>query len=256
MVKAENPRADMWKGIAAAVAVVFSMFVAGGVQSYVEATESARQAEALAQRAQARAVTAHDRAQRLRSRADSLQRVAELRHPETLWLARVIYSETNRPHEMYYVAWVVRNRVENHFRGKSTYRSVALDPKQFSAFNRGRVLRQHYMTLNTLDVGRSSTRFGQFKSALHIAHEVRTAPAIARPFHKNTMYFYSQVSMPGHAHAPWVDKFQYVHASDNITPWRFRFYKDPQCRLCGNRESNIKYASNNEDFSGRPSQSR
>jgi hypothetical protein len=54
---------------------------------------------------------------------------------DVLWLARVIYSETKRPHEQELVAWVVRNRVETAYRGKDTYRSTVLDPWQFSAFN-------------------------------------------------------------------------------------------------------------------------
>ncbi|WP_243663594.1 cell wall hydrolase [Rhodothermus marinus] len=66
---------------------------------------------------------------------------------ETLWLARVIYSETKRPEEMELVAWVVRNRVETRFRGKATYRDVVLDPFQFSAFIPYNPRRQYYMRL-------------------------------------------------------------------------------------------------------------
>lgn len=171
----------------------------------------------------------------LHQKVDSLKLVAQLRHPETLWLARAIYSETNRPEEMRLVAWVIRNRVEQNFRGKSTYKDVVLDPKQFSAFNRSNGLREYYMTKTTADVDNSD--LGQrWKKALVIANEVRTRPPVFRPFSKKTLYFYSEVSMPRwKPHPHWRSKFERVSvvATDPINVQRFRFYKDPKCRLCG-----------------------
>uniref|UniRef100_UPI000A985E42 cell wall hydrolase n=1 Tax=Rhodothermus marinus TaxID=29549 RepID=UPI000A985E42 len=65
----------------------------------------------------------------------AFRRLSPLEQDEVLWLARCIYSESNRPEEQRLVAWVVRNRVETRYRG-DTYREVVLEPRQFSAFNR------------------------------------------------------------------------------------------------------------------------
>ena len=60
---------------------------------------------------------------------------------EILYLARVIYSETKRPSEMPYIAWVIRNRVEMGHRafdyevGKNSYKGAALAKSQFSGMN-------------------------------------------------------------------------------------------------------------------------
>jgi hypothetical protein len=66
---------------------------------------------------------------------------------ETLWLARVIFSETKRPDEQVLVAWVVRNRVDTRYRGRSSYQGVVLDPWQFSAFLPGSEKAAHYTSL-------------------------------------------------------------------------------------------------------------
>src|SRR5690606_41478736 len=102
--------------------------------------------------------------------------------PETLWLARCIYSETKRPEEMELVAWVVRNRVETRYRGRSSYRDVVLDPFQFSAFNPNNPKRSFYSTLDT------RRPIGSWQRALTIAHSVRQAEAEYRPFSMQTRH--------------------------------------------------------------------
>ena len=140
---------------------------------------------------------------------------------ETLWLARVIYSETKRPQEQELVAWVVRNRVETGYRGKHSYRDVVLDPMQFSAFN-GEPTRSFYSGL-----GVRSAHPG-WQRALAIAHEVKDAPAIQRPFSVETRHFYSEQSMVGRRHPVWAEGKAAVEPvrEMELEARRFRFVPD------------------------------
>src|SRR5690554_7236907 len=81
---------------------------------------------------------------------------------EMLWLARCIYSESDRPHEQELVAWVVRNRVETGYRGR-TYREVVLEDRQFSAFNDPTPRRARILALD------ASSRSAPWRTALAIA---------------------------------------------------------------------------------------
>src|SRR5690606_33922553 len=92
---------------------------------------------------------------------------------EILWLARCIYSESDRAHEQRLVAWVVRNRVETRFRG-DTYRDVVLEERQFSAFNEPTPRRARILALT------HDSRQPAWRSALEIAREVYHAPPSAR----------------------------------------------------------------------------
>lgn len=141
---------------------------------------------------------------------------------ETLWLARVIYSETKRPAEQELVAWVVRNRVETSYRGKADYRSAVLDPFQFSAFNPGDRKRQHYSNLT------HTSQAPGFNRAIAIAHTVRNADARFRPFSQNTRHFYSERSMVGVRHPAWAAHGQKVspERAFNLDERRFRFFAD------------------------------
>ena len=139
--------------------------------------------------------------------------------PETLWLARCIYSESDRPHEQELVAWVVRNRVATGHRGKRTYRDVVLDPKQFSAFNAGAPRRSFYMNLDPDD------RATGWRRALLIASYVRRAPWSQRPFEINVQHFYSEISMVGRKHPTWAAGRTPVRPNRafELDPLRFRF---------------------------------
>lgn len=230
-----NPEADKWKGILMATVVIMLLVSAGFLNHYFQVKQFADSAEPIIQD-----LSAERRA--LARQRDSLEKLARLRHPDTRWLARVIYSETKQPHEQRLVAWVVRNRVESHFRGKDTYREVALDSKQFSAFNRGNGLREYYITKNTSDLRSSERKDEAWARALVIADKVRRAPAISRPFSRYTFYFYSQVSMPSwKPHPEWKPLFDRVdsRSMERVDPMRFRFYKDPECRLCGNESGRM-----------------
>ena len=141
---------------------------------------------------------------------------------ETLWLARCIFSETKRPHEQELVAWVVRNRVETQYRGKSTYRDVVLDPMQFSAFNEGSRKREYYMGLGP------DAKVTGWQTALRIAHDVRWSDAEQwRPFSHSTRHFYSEQSMVDAQHPDWASGYNPVAPARDYTiaSHRFRFYE-------------------------------
>ena len=145
---------------------------------------------------------------------------AEVDEP-TLWLARVIYSETKLRHEQELVAWVVRNRVETAYRGKSTYREVILDPYQFSAFNPGSSKRSLLMHLEP------ETPLPQWQQALWIAYYVRHADPIYRPFSRQTRHFFSERSMMGRPKPFWARRHRFVSPGRDyqVDERRFRFYE-------------------------------
>lgn len=141
-----------------------------------------------------------------------------LQKEDILWLARVIYSETKRPHEQELVAWVVRNRLETGYRGADSYRDVVLDRYQFSAFNGG-AKRRHYSSLKW-----TSQEKG-FQTALSIAAKIATAPASERPFSEQTRHFFSRQSMVGGATPAWAKSKRPVSLDRDVEPDRFRFYE-------------------------------
>jgi hypothetical protein len=137
---------------------------------------------------------------------------------DVLWLARCIYSETKRADEQELVAWVIRNRVETGYRGRTTYRDAVLDPWQFSAFNSNSPKRTYYSSL-----GFDSAPKG-WKTALFIAYDVMHAPAYERPFPTKTRHFYSERSMQGSLKPAWAGGKRPVSLDRDIDPRRFRFY--------------------------------
>lgn len=141
---------------------------------------------------------------------------------ETLWLARVVYSETKKPREQELVAWVVRNRVETNSRGNDSYREAVLDPYQFSAFNPGNPKRSYYMGLSAY------SKAPGWQRALSIAKQVREADASVRPFPRDTRHFYSERSMVGRRHPSWSRRGDQVRPNRpyDIEERRFRFIKD------------------------------
>ena len=148
----------------------------------------------------------------------SLRRLGPKQADEVLWLARCIYSESDRPHEQRLVAWVVRNRVETNFRG-STYRDVVLETRQFSAFNEPTPRRTRILGLTP------SSTYGPWQTALGIALDVYQAPVSERPFPVTVRHFYSPVSMVGRLKPEWADTgVELSSARLGVDPFRFRFY--------------------------------
>ena len=137
---------------------------------------------------------------------------------DVLWLARVIFSETKKPHEQELVAWVVRNRVETGYRGAESYRAAVLDPYQFSAFIPGTKTRQFYTGLT------AESNWPGWQKALSIAQEVAQARPAVRPFSETTRHFYSEQSMKGGRAPAWAKKLQPVKLAQYVDVRRFRFF--------------------------------
>ncbi len=145
----------------------------------------------------------------------------EMIDTETLWLARVIFSESKRPEEQELIAWVVRNRVETRYRGKSSYKSVVLDPYQFSAFRRTDTKRKYYANLDL------ESKTPGWQRALGIAFYVRRATESERPFSLSTRHFFSERSM-ARQHTPgWASGSKPVELSPDydVDSRRFRFFE-------------------------------
>ena len=160
--------------------------------------------------------------------SDSLETIVKARKDSRiLWTARAIYSETRNPKEMRYVGWVIRNRQEANFRGRS-YRSVILHPKQFSAFNTGYPLRKFYLSLKPEEAGQRP----RWHAALTVAESVVEAPRSYSPIPEDTFHFYSEISMKGRKHPHWRSELSKVEVAE-IEEKRFRFF-----------QQNPKFASN------------
>lgn len=136
-----------------------------------------------------------------------------------LWLARCIFTESSEGHEQELVAWVVRNRVETGYRGRTSYRRVVLDPFQFSAFNTNALNRSYYMTLD------ESHRSPGWRQALDVARTVLLADAEDRPFPLTTRHFYSERSMVDAVQPDWsVEQTPISLAHHRVDERRFRFF--------------------------------
>ena len=147
-----------------------------------------------------------------------LGRLSPIQQDEVLWLARCIYSESDRAHEQRLVAWVVRNRVETKYRGE-TYRKVILEPLQFSAFNEPSIHRNHLLSLNQYSLSKA------WRQALDIALDVYQDAASKRPFHITTRHFYSPISMKGGRTPRWAKNTTALSAARlGVDPHRFKFF--------------------------------
>ena len=145
-------------------------------------------------------------------------RLTPLQQDEVLWLARCIYSESDRAHEQRLVAWVVRNRTETNYRG-TTYREVVLEPRQFSAFNEPSIRRNHILSLTPQSPSKA------WRIALGIALDVYKAKPSERPFSITTRHFYSPVSMRGGRTPQWAKNIEPLSSVRlGVDPHRFRFF--------------------------------
>jgi hypothetical protein len=97
-----------------------------------------------------------------------------------------------------------------------------LDPYQFSAFNPGSSKRSFYMSLTP------GVQLPAWQQALWIAHYVRNANPVYRPFSIETRHFYSERSMEGRRHPYWANRHQFVTPGWDyqVNERRFRFYKE------------------------------
>lgn len=135
---------------------------------------------------------------------------------EILWLARIVYSETKRPHEQRLIAWVVRNRVDTGYTGR-TYESVANESSQFSGLQKSDPRYEHNMSRWWASNGDS------WKSALAVAKDVYFAPERERPFAITTRHFYSPVAVSKPDWARGREAVHVINGSRSHAP-RFAFY--------------------------------
>lgn len=197
--------------------VAFLVFMLGGVALHFE-----RSARIKAEKKRKKLQTEN---RKIEQRIDSLEVINRALHDEQmLWLARALYSETRNSNEMYYIGWVVRNRVELNYNGNDSYEEIILDPYQFSAFNPGSRSRHQYVNLDVEDL-RDPIKRDKWHNALRTAMTVIDADSEHRPFPRHTLYFYSEVSMPGGRDPHWRDDFTRVEMA-GVTPERFRFFAD------------------------------
>ena len=151
---------------------------------------------------------------------ERLSRLTPIALDEVVWLARCIYSESNLKHEQELVAWVVRNRVETEYRGR-TYREVILEPLQFSIFNEPSPRRAHILSLNHKSTSKA------WIQALEVALDVYEADPINRPISIETRHFYSPVSMIDGKTPEWAKKADAIDLEDfQIDPSRFLFFEE------------------------------
>lgn len=147
-----------------------------------------QRAQDRAERLQGKVQAAQWERDEARAERDSLRRrlsyyrgVPDQLASETRWLARILYSETNRPKEMRLVAWSVRNRVQNCHRGHCTYEATAQSNSQYSALQPWHP-----------DYHRAMHPSGAlWEKAVEVAHAVRYAPEALRPFSRQVMHFVS-----------------------------------------------------------------
>jgi len=137
---------------------------------------------------------------------------------EILWFARAVFSETKETDEMVLIAWVIRNRVDDAYRGDDTYFSVVTRAGQFSGLNE---YDKQYRTNTSLSFGDENPTW---QKAIRIAEAVYYAPSNAGPIPKSVKHFYSPKSM---AQTPkWADDEKLYHTIEggNDKPARFAFY--------------------------------
>lgn len=103
---------------------------------------------------------------------------------EILWLARIMYSETKRADEQELIGWVVRNRVDTGYTGR-TYEDVAKYSAQFSGLNPGDGRYEHNISRWYSSNGK------EWETALKLAKEVYFADDSDRPLALTTRHFYS-----------------------------------------------------------------
>lgn len=144
------------------------------------------------------------------------------------WLGLCLITESNRPEEWPYIAWVIRNRVESG-RFRHTYESVILQPKQFSAFNKytGSGATE-YSKFSPVQIFRDKARgYAYIELLFHavdVAKEIISLPRKESPFPITVCHYYSPVSMiPRGSRPAWAASAKRLFTPKGIDPDRFIF---------------------------------
>lgn len=140
------------------------------------------------------------------------------------WVGLCLVTESNRPEEWPYIAWVIRNRLDSH-RFRHTYETVILQPSQFSAFNKWTV---GAANINPLTIFRQMVRgytwVERIFQASDVALSVIRADRKDAPFPMTVCHYWSPVSMrPPGRKPPWASSAKRLFTPEGIEPERFVF---------------------------------
>lgn len=151
--------------------------------------------------------------------------------PAHHWTGLCLRTESDRPSEWPFIAWVIRRRVESP-RYPDTYPEVVLQYRQFSAFN-AYVLRS--------GLKRSETETFDQIAGKYPARQLLLAADVARsvilsigedsiiesdrpPFGPDVMHYYSPVSMvPAGSRPSWAPTAKRLFTPPGVDPRRFVF---------------------------------
>lgn len=157
------------------------------------------------------------------------------------WAALTVVTETNQPHEMLPILWVLRRRVESP-RFPDTMQAVVLQPRQFSAWNpwtHGRykgqfpVEEQWHELWKTLDQREQEKLYpAALDCALVVLGGQRPQTTVVvppatswqAPFGPEVCWYYSPISMVPKGQAPvWAPSARRRFTPSGIDPDRFVF---------------------------------
>jgi spore germination cell wall hydrolase CwlJ-like protein len=137
------------------------------------------------------------------------------------WLAFVASTETVRLEEAILVMWVLRNRVA-HEGFPDSFKGVALQPYQFSAFNH--LGESELEDLYDYHMEHASDRMKMYEM---VASEILDAGRGRSPFSNKVLYYYSPRSMvPAGKRPSWNWSILKPVAVQGIDPWRFVFAEE------------------------------
>lgn len=145
----------------------------------------------------------------------------------TQWLGLLGVTETNLAHELPFVLWTVRRRVEADrvMFGGNTYPGVILKRMQFSAFN-GHTGTPEEIYAQVRNATRpSGARYypdAQLEIAEHCAAWVLGTPREYASIPERSFYYWSPVSMlPAGSLPKWEWSNLRRYAWPGVDPWRF-----------------------------------
>lgn len=145
-------------------------------------------------------------------------------HTDAEWLGLCCRTESDRPQEWPYIAWVVRNRVESG-RFPDTYRDVIRQRLQFSWFN-GTVGQSDEAVWEAARRGYPARHPELLEAATACATWVLATPREGAPFGPGVYYFWSPVSMvPTGALPSWARNLRRFTPM-GLDPWRFMFAEE------------------------------
>lgn len=143
------------------------------------------------------------------------------------WLGLCLLTESNIEKEWFYIAWVIRNRVESG-RFRHTYEATILQPMQFSAFNKYTNGTPNYGKLTPVQIFRDKARgYTHIEALFHavdLAKDILSLPRTEAPFPITVCHYWSPVSMVPRGKKPaWASAAKRLFTPKEIDPNRFIF---------------------------------